>query len=176
MTLTIRKELAFLDLAAKHLDYTHLEIEAYRKLISHGGVISPQIWQMIVEKYSNSKFVDEDGYDFEDFTEAKTGSVSLGWDKKKDCSTRNGRITNVKKKIGYMRVAVWNDCSRFIDYFLIPPDHDCKSYSSAANPAGAIQFVYAETKDTYSNGLEKYRCYDVEYVCRPITEVCYAAA
>lgn len=30
MTLRLRKELAFLDLAAKHLNYTHLEIEAYR--------------------------------------------------------------------------------------------------------------------------------------------------
>jgi hypothetical protein len=175
MTLILRKEFAFLSLVAQYLDYTDAEIKAYEKLITHGAEIAPQFWQMIIEKLSGSKFVDANGYDFADFSEAKTGSVTMGFNHNKGYATRNGRITNAKKKIGYMRVAVWNECVHRLDYFLLPPDHDCKSYSCTANPVGAIHFGYAETKDTYSNGLEKYRS-NIENVCRPLTELGYSAA
>jgi len=176
MASLLKKEICFLELAKKHLDYSENEISTLLKLVERGAEISPHLWEMIIEKVGNIKFVNKHGYDFEDFSEAKTGSLTLGVNRITGYDTKKGRITNAENKVGYMRVAIWNQCKDSIDYFLIPPDHFCNSYSSKACPQGAITFSYSINHDRYSNSLDDYRVYYLEDVCRSITDVNYIAA
>jgi hypothetical protein len=176
MVALIKKEIAFVNLASQYLDYTKEEISAYMKLVERGAEISPHLWEMIIEKISGIKFVNQNGYDFEDYSEAKTGSLTVRFDHNKGYNTKKGRITNAANKIGYMRVAIWNEWYDSIDYFLIPPDHSCTSYSSEANPQGAIQFSYSSNNNRYSNNLQEYRHFLIEEVCQPIVKMEYTAA
>lgn len=165
MATILDKEIAFVKLASNYLNYDSLTL---MELVRGGAEISPHLWERIIEKISGIKFVDKNGYDFEDFTEAKTGSLTIRTRSDTGYVDRKGRITNTTGKIGHMRVAIWNGCTDCIDYFLIPPDHNCTSYSSTNNPQGAIQFSYSIRNDTYANNLEEYRVQTIEEVCKRV--------
>lgn len=170
MSAMLLKELAFIDLATKHLGFSNSEKKHMKVLVERGCVLSPQLWEMIVEKLTGSKFVNESKYDFEDFSEAKTGSCTSRPGSKGYYSYK-GQITGVGGKLGYIRVALYNEYSRSIDFFLLPPDHSCNSYTAEMCPQAAIKFSYSRRDDTYSNGLEQYRVYKVEDVCSKIRVV-----
>lgn len=175
MTAVLDKEISFVDLASTYLSYSPDEINTLIKLVERGAEISPHLWEMIVEQESGIKFVNKDGYDFEDFTEAKTGSLTVRKNSKRVYS--KGQITNVSGKIGHMRVAIWNELKNSIDFFLIPPNHYCTTYTSPATPRASIQFSYHKKNDTYSNNLELYRVKLLNEVCVKVTnEASYSAA
>lgn len=176
MATLILKEIAFVKLASEYLGYTNQETKTLLKLAEGGVEMSPRLWEMIIEKVANIKFLNESGYDFADFTEAKTGSMTIRHDSYSGYCKRGGRITNADGKIGHMRVAIWNECTNDIDFFLIPPDHCCTSYSSAKNPQGAIQFSYSSKHDSYANNLEMYRVNSVEEVCKKVCNKKYKKA
>lgn len=161
----IGKELAFVNLAAKHLGFTKTEKKHMINLVNRGCILSPQLWEMIVENVSGLKFVDKNGYDFEDGSEAKTGSCTLQLKKSTGYYAVKGQITNVSGKDGVIRAALYNDWSKKIDFFLLPPGYLCKSYAYEKCPQASIKFSYSRKNDTYSNGLEDYRVFFVEDVC-----------
>ena len=173
MSVILDKEIAFVNLASKYLSY---DTNTLTELVLGGAEISPHLWEKIIEKVGNIKFVNKHGYDFEDFSEAKTGSMTLGTDWRTGYSTKKGRITNAENKIGYMRVAIWNEYKNSIDYFLLPPDHLCTSYSAKSCPQGSIKFNYSVNHDRYSNCLDDYRVFTLEDVCRSVNDSNYIAA
>lgn len=173
MSVILNKEIAFVKLASKYLSY---DTNTLMELVHGGAEISPHLWERIIEKVGNIKFVNKNGYDFEDYSEAKTGSMTLGINWRTGYTTKKGRITNAENKIGYMRVAIWNQYLDSIDYFLLPPDHLCTSYSTKACPQGAITFSYSVNNNRYSNCLDDYKVFFLEDVCRSVNDSNYIAA
>lgn len=161
----IGKELAFVELASKELGFTRAEKKHMINLANRGCILSPQLWEMVVEKVSGLKFVDRSGYDFDDGSEAKTGSCTVQMQKSTGYDMVKGQITNVSGKNGYIRVALYNDWTNRIDFFLLPPGYGCSSYTHEKCPQAQIKFSYSRRNDSYSNGLEIYRVYDLKDVC-----------
>lgn len=162
------KELAFLQLAFEHLKFSPSEQKTMHTLVERGCILSPQLWEMIVEKLGGLKFINEHGYDFNDFTEAKTGSCNWKFDSARGTDSITGQITNVGGKIGHLRAAVYNVYTKKIDFFLLPPNHYCSTYSSNSNKQESLKFSYSRYRDTYSNMLEHYRVKDIHEVCGKI--------
>ena len=77
MTHQLDKELAFVELASQVLDYSETEKNHMIKFVKRGGIVAPQLWEMIVEEKTGSKFIDEEGKDFEDGSDAKTSTCSM---------------------------------------------------------------------------------------------------
>lgn len=161
----IGKELAFIEMAAKEIGFTRAEKKHMINLVKRGCILSPQLWEMVVEKVLGLKFVDQSGYDFEDGSEAKTGSCTLQLKNSTGYYSVKGQITNVSGKDGYIRVAIYNDWADRIDFFLLPPGYACSSYSYEKCPQAQIKFSYSRRNDSYSNGLERYRVSGLEHVC-----------
>lgn len=168
MTAVLNKEIAFVHLASIFLDYTENEVQTLLKLVERGAEISPHLWEMVIESFSGIKFVNKGGYDFEDFSEAKTGSMTIRYNSASGYNSNKGQITNVSGKIGFMRVAIWNECTDQIDFFLIPPNHCCTTYSCKSSPQASIQFSYSKRNGTYSNNLETYRVSSLKEVCSAV--------
>ena len=86
------------------------------------------LWEMVLPTISGGKykFVDANGYDFSDGTEAKTSSIRAK-PNKPGGNSYSGLITNVanykgKFKTGDLRVAVQNVPAKRVDFFLIPAE------------------------------------------------------
>ena len=86
------------------------------------------LWEMVLPTISGGKykFVDANGYDFSDGTEAKTSSITAK-PNKPGGNSYSGLITNVanykgKFKTGDLRVAVQNAPAKRVDFFLIPAE------------------------------------------------------
>ena len=86
------------------------------------------LWEMVLPTISGGKykFVDDNGYDFSDGTEAKTSSIRAK-PNKPGGNSYSGLITNVanykgKFKTGDLRVAVQNAPAKRVDFFLIPAE------------------------------------------------------
>lgn len=123
---------------------------------------------------------DNEEYDFlEDYSDAKTSSCTRKVKSKKDKKTGKsytsasytGRITSVETKIGDLRCAVYNELTDKIDYFLIP----FSAIERLATPVSRtgksqykmqISFSYNTRKGEYSNGMEDFRYYSFEDICR----------
>lgn len=123
---------------------------------------------------------DNEEYDFlEDLSDAKTSSCTGKIKNKKNKKTGKvytstsytGRITSVETKVGDLRCAVYNELTDKIDYFLIP----FSAIERLATPVSRtgksqykleISFSYNTRKDEYSNGMEDFRYYSFEDICR----------
>lgn len=164
--INVEKELAFLDLATDILKYTRSERAFIREWINKGHEFSGRIWEELIEKLARTKFNDTAHMDFTDGTEAKTASTRLY--KKKEGSTGIvGQITNVAGKTGYIRVACYNNHSKKIDFFVLPPNHDVTiRLTKSQGNKGCIQFSYSRKDDTYSANLEKYRVKNIKECCK----------
>lgn len=64
-------------------------------------------------------FVDADGYDFSDLSDAKTATVRMNNHNTRQCRVS---IQNVGTKIGALRLVVYNPFTLTVDYFFIPSD------------------------------------------------------
>ena len=143
MTHQLDKELAFIELASQVLDYSKTEKNHMIKFVKRGGIVAPQLWEMIVEEKTGSKFIDEEGKDFEDGSDAKTSTCSMR-ESEKGYITHKGVISSVGNKTGYLRVAIYNECASEIHYFLIPEKHNCNISYTNTNPKGRIEFSYKQ--------------------------------
>ena len=150
----VLKELAFLELAKKHLMMPKAEVNFAKKyIIAFGHEFSPVFWERIASKISGSKFVDGVGYDLENGSEMKTSSTREYYPPNGYIS-RRGQISNVGVKTGYICVACFNITKGSIDYFRIPPDNECQKQTYKGMQS--IPFRYKKD-DTYGNSLELYR-------------------
>ncbi len=160
------KEKAFVEIASKYLDFTNAEKKHMINLVNRGCVLSPQLWEMIVEKVSGLEFVDQSGYDYSDLSEAKTGSCTVRFQATTGYDQVAGQITNIGDKQGVIRTALYNDWTKKIDFFLIPTNHSCTTYTTKKCPQASLKFSYNRYRDEYSNGLERYRKKNLEEVCQ----------
>ena len=143
MTHQLDKELAFVELASQVLDYSETEKNHMIKFVKRGGIVAPQLWEMIVEEKTGSKFIDEEGKDFEDGSDAKTSTCSMR-ESEKGYISYKGTIHSVGNKTGYLRVAIYNDCVSEIHYFLIPKKNNCRISYYDNDPRGRIPFSYKQ--------------------------------
>ncbi|CAB4162611.1 hypothetical protein UFOVP787_71 [uncultured Caudovirales phage] len=158
----LQKELSFLELTGHLLGFSDQKIAVMRELITEDqSEFSARLWEKTIAKLAKTKFTDVAHKDFSDGTESKTAST------RRDVKGKiQGQISNVSGKTGWIRVACFNNYKNVIDFFLLPPDHDCKSYFSPANgDRGSIKFTYNRKEDTYSNYLEKYRVKNAKAAC-----------
>lgn len=97
------------------------------------------------------KFVDEEGYDFTDYSDSKTTSINA--------NTRVATINSVENKVGALRIIAYNPFKNSADYFFVSknslfqikkPCYGVNSYKER------IKFTYAQDNDHYGQ-FEKYR-------------------
>ena len=97
------------------------------------------------------QFVDEEGYDFTDFSDSKTTTVNA--------NTRVAEIGNVETKIGALRITTYNPHKDATDYFFVPKAHlkrvkqPCYGNSSHKE---RIKFTFSTKSDSYG-WFEDYR-------------------
>ena len=165
MSINIEKELAFLQLAIEEEVYPKNCRRFMTNLIHKGAVFAPYIFEAIIENKTGMKqLVNESHRDFEDNSDSKTSCVTL-YKAKGRYETYKGCISSAKNKIGYIRAAVYNGCTKTFDYFLIPPaNQNACSY----NYQGNIHFNYVQSTRTYTNDLELYRKKSLKEVCKKI--------
>jgi hypothetical protein len=96
-------------------------------------------------------FVDADGYDFSDFSDAKTSSVRMNDHYRRRCSVS---ITSIGNKIGALRTVVFNPFTESIDYFYIPKNNVMQPYDCTN---GSVEFKSSWSHKNGYNRLERYR-------------------
>ena len=166
-----KKELAFVDLASEVFEYPkHYKDNILFMIREYGIDFSSCAWEKIVAKVANTKRTNVAHMDFRDKSEAKSLAALYYFNHSKGSGSVRGNINNISKKVGYIRVACYNCHKDSIDFFLLPPNHECKVnyYESVRN--GKLAFNYNRQRDTYSNGLELYRVKDYKEACK---EICY---
>jgi hypothetical protein len=90
-------------------------------LLRSSGLSNPKRFnvEMLIEETLAAigpyEFVDEEGYDFTDFSDSKTTSVNQ--------KTGKGTIGSVETKIGALRITVYNPFKDTADYFFVPKTH-----------------------------------------------------
>lgn len=158
----LQKELSFLELAAPILGFSREKTAVMRELIIEDqSEFSARLWEKVIAKLAKTVFTDVAHKDFADGTESKTASTRIG-----SKNAIHGQVSNVSGKTGWIRVACFNNHKNMIDFFLLPPDHECAVYfNPASGQRGSIKFTYNRKLDTYSNKLEKYRVRNVQSCC-----------
>jgi hypothetical protein len=104
-----------------------------------------------LEAVGGYQFVDADHYDFDDYSDSKTGSVNF--------KTRRVEIGNVETKIGALRITVYNSHRDRLDYFFVPSrDLDFVRSPCYGNQSHKerIQFTWNHNKDHF-NWFEDFR-------------------
>lgn len=99
------------------------------------------------------KFVDADHFDFDDYSDSKTASVSL--------FTQQCSVTGVDGKIGSLRISVYNPCTEGLDYFYVPK----KDLEYVRTPCYGKQFYrqrirFRWSKNGHYNWFEDFRLPD----------------
>jgi hypothetical protein len=97
------------------------------------------------------RFVDQEGYDFSDFSDSKTTTINA--------NTRVGTIGSVETKIGALRITAYNPFKESADYFYVSK-RDMKYVKSPCYGVNdhkeRIVFTYSKKGDTYGM-FEDYR-------------------
>ena len=97
------------------------------------------------------RFVDEEGYDFTDFSDSKTTTINA--------NTRTGTIGSVETKIGALRITAYNPFKQSADYFYVSK-RDMKYVKSPCygnnDHKERILFKYSTKSDAYGM-FEDYR-------------------
>ena len=106
------------------------------------------------------RFVDEEGYDFTDFSDSKTTTINA--------NTRTGTIGSVETKIGALRITAYNPFKDAADYFYVRK-RDMKYVKSPCygnnDHKERILFRWTEKGDNY-NMFEDYRVRSFEELAR----------
>ena len=106
------------------------------------------------------RFVDEEGYDFTDFSDSKTTTINA--------NTRTGTIGSVETKIGALRITAYNPFKQSADYFYVSK-RDMKYVKSPCygnnDHKERILFRWTEKGDNY-NMFEDYRVRSFEELAR----------
>jgi len=102
------------------------------------------------------QFVDEEGYDFSDFSDSKTTTVNV--------NTRVANIGSVETKIGALRITAYNPFKDAADYFYVSKE-DLKYVKSPCygnnDHKERILFTYTKKGDNY-NMFEDFRVKNFE--------------
>jgi hypothetical protein len=93
--------------------------------------------------------------DYKDGTDAKCIGMLLKYQRRPDGirKTIRGTVSNVSRKSKGIRLAVYNEFVKRIDYFLIPS----KAIARLVGGKKSIHFQYSHTKDRYTNGMDEFR-------------------
>ena len=97
------------------------------------------------------EFVDEEGYDFTDYSDSKTTSINK--------NTRAGNIGSVETKIGALRITCYNPHKDTADYFFVPKNkmHKVRQPCYGVNShKERILFTWNHRHDHY-NSFDDYR-------------------
>ena len=125
------------------------------------ALVEPKIYNITylvekaMERYGDYKYVDEEGYDFDDYSDSKTLTLALVG---KDYSP--SAVCQVKAKIGPMRICLfnkWKNKGRQIDFFFFP--------KSAYNRS--INFTYNVSNNSYGK-KHKYKVPDFITLCTKV--------
>ena len=98
------------------------------------------------------EFVDEEGYDFSDYSDSKTTSINS--------SDYTATISNVECKIGSLRIVAYNPFNNASDYFFVPKDEvHTITRACYGKSAGRERIVFAYSRKYHDNYLsfERYR-------------------
>jgi hypothetical protein len=100
------------------------------------------------------RYVDEEGYDFTDYSDSKTTTINA--------NTRVGTISSVETKIGALRITAYNPFKDAADFFYVSK-RDLKYVKSPCYGVNdhkeRILFTYTAKGDTY-NTFDDYRVKD----------------
>ena len=100
------------------------------------------------------RYVDEEGYDFTDYSDSKTTTINA--------NTRVGTIGSVETKIGALRITAYNPFKDAADFFYVSK-RDLKYVKSPCYGVNdhkeRILFTYTAKGDTY-NTFDNYRVKD----------------
>ena len=103
------------------------------------------------------EFVDEEGYDFTDYSDSKTTTVNI--------NTRRGEIGSVETKIGALRITAYNPFKDAADYFFVPKN-DMYRVKTACYGVHShkerIQFMYSKQYEDDYGWFEDYRVKNFE--------------
>jgi hypothetical protein len=113
-----------------------------------------RLTELALAKLGGYKFVDEEGYDFTDFSDCKTTSTNA--------KTNKLEIGSIETKIGALRIICYNYVKQDLDYFYVPSDkvQQVKSPCYGNNShKQRIQASYNVAGDHY-NKFEQYRVAD----------------
>ena len=143
----------------------HPRFQASRDLRAY-GMEAPDIFNIerLVEESLAAvgpyRFVDEEGYDFTDFSDSKTTTINA--------NTRVGSIGNVETKIGALRITAYNPFKESTDYFYVSK-RDMKYVKSPCYGVNdhkeRILFFYSKKVDAYGM-FEDYRVKNFEDLAR----------
>lgn len=107
------------------------------------------------------KFVDEDGYDFTDYSDSKTTSINL--------KTRAGSIGSVENKVGALRITAYNPFKQGLDYFFVPKRELArikKPCYGVNDHKERVLFTYSKVKDNDYGYFEDYRLGDFKSLAK----------
>lgn len=108
------------------------------------------------------RFVDEEGYDFSDYSDSKTTTINI--------NTRVGTISSVETKIGALRITAYNPFKQQPDYFFVSK-RDMKYVKSPCYGNNShkerILFTYSTKGDAYGI-FEDYRVKSFEELAAAI--------
>ena len=106
------------------------------------------------------RYVDEEGYDFTDYSDSKTTTINS--------NTRVGTINSVETKIGALRITAYNPFKESADYFYVSK-RDLKYVKSPCYGVNdhkeRILFSYSTRGDSYGI-FEDYRVKDFRELAR----------
>lgn len=106
------------------------------------------------------QFVDEEGYDFTDFSDSKTTTINA--------TSRAACVSSVETKIGALRITAYNPFKDSADYFFVSK-RDMKYVKSPCYGVNShkerVLFTYTPKGDTY-NMFEDYRVRSFEDLAR----------
>mgnify|MGYP001266982307 CR=1 FL=1 len=122
MAYLIEKDQAFLrEVLFEALpDIFHSE-EIRTRALAHPKVYNiPYLVEIAMEKYGHYNYVDEAGYDFDDYSDCRTMSIKCVDDRGRDRYSTSSDVTN---KIGALRICLFNPYKPIgeqISFFFIP--------------------------------------------------------
>ena len=102
------------------------------------------------------KFVDEEGYDFSDYSDSKTGTVNI--------NTRKVQIGSVENKIGALRITIYNPHRNCLDFMFIPKRHVSQSKIACCGKEfhkERLMMMWNQT-DNHYNKFEDFRVSNFE--------------
>ena len=143
----------------------HPEFRASKDLQNY-GIKHPDIFNVerLIEEslaaVGSYRFVDEEGYDFTDYSDSKTTTINA--------NTRVATVNSVETKIGALRITAYNPLKESADYFYVSK-RDMKYVKSPCygktDYKERIKFTYSTRGDTY-NWFEDFRLNTFEDLAR----------
>lgn len=144
----------------------HPQLKKWPKefVFEHAHILDvPRIVEHCLAAVGGYKFVDSDGYDFSDGTEAKTASVGGKTKLSPGVNTYRVKVTNVKAKNSYIRAIIYNQHKQDLDYFFIPPNPPTGYSYEPSKGTARLLWTWNCKNDSYA-AYEQYRVRSFEEV------------